>query len=239
MAGERRSSKAGKRTADRVYEDIRRGILTGLLKPGERITEELLAERFGASRTPVRSAMVRLAGDGFVEMTPRSGTIVKQRSPREIAEIYDVRALLESEAARLAAERHDESDLSTLKTVQDELDALAAREEKTEPVIEKLSMLNRDFHHAILAAGRNTTLTDSAVRLMEIGFLINTYARFGCDEIERSLSDHRKLLAAIETRDGAWAEAIMRSHILGARNSLADAVDIPRTSAPKRVRRRD
>ncbi|MCB8840385.1 GntR family transcriptional regulator [Aurantimonas sp. VKM B-3413] len=239
MTNRKHGSKAGKRTADRVYEATRQGILSGLIKPGERITEELLAERFGASRTPVRSALVRLAGDGFVEMTPRSGTIVKQRSAREIGEIYDVRALLESEAARLASERRDAADLARLKAVQGELDALAANGQESEARTEQLSILNRDFHQAILSASRNSTLADSAIRLMEIGFLINSYANFGPEEIERSLSDHRRLLVAIETRDAAWAEAIMRSHILGARNSLSEESDVLPTSSAQRRRKRD
>lgn len=214
--------------ADRVYEDIRREILTGLIGPGERITEEVLAERFGASRTPVRSAIVRLASDGFVEMTPRSGTVVKTRTACEIAEIYDVRAVLESMAARLAAERHDADDLAGLRGIQDELERRAAgRTASGASAVEELSSLNKAFHVAILDAARNATLRESAERLMDIGFLINTYANFDESEIARSFSDHRKLLMAIESRDGAWSEAVMRAHILGARNSLTEPAATP------------
>ncbi|ORE93502.1 GntR family transcriptional regulator [Acuticoccus yangtzensis] len=210
--------------ADRVYEDIRRAIVQGELKPGERITEEVLADRFGASRTPVRSAIVRLASDGFVDMTPHSGTAVKSRARHEIAEIYDVRAMLESFAARLAAERHEEHHLARLDGIQSELEELsaAARRGEREDAVDALSSLNLGFHQAILDAAGNPTLKDSANRLMDIGFLINTYASFDASEIDRSVSDHRKLLTAIRSRDGAWAEALMRAHILGARNSLID-----------------
>ncbi|RFC63161.1 GntR family transcriptional regulator [Fulvimarina endophytica] len=209
------------RTADRVYEEIRREILSGRLQPGERITEELMAERFGASRTPIRSAMVRLESDGFVETTPRSGTTVKQRSPRDIADIYDVRALLESAAAGLAAQTRSAADLRELVRVQTEMEECFARHPSSGGgEIEDLSRLNKAFHHRILEASGNTTLADSAVRLMDIGFLINTYASFSQEEIARSLDEHRKLIVAIETRDVHWAEAMMRAHILGARNSL-------------------
>ena len=222
MASNGESRKPGLRAADRVYEEIRRGILTGKLKPGERLTEELLAERFEASRTPVRSAIVRLAGDGFVEMTPRSGTIVKRRSPAEIADIYNVRALLESAAAGLAAQARSNADLDELKRLQNEMEEGFARAESGKSGgIEALSLLNKAFHQRILDASGNATLADSASRLMDIGFLINTYANFSKDEIGRSLDEHRKLIDALHSRDVHWAEAMMRAHILGARNSLA------------------
>lgn len=214
--------KPGLRMADRVYEAIRREILDGRLAPGEKITEAVLAERFAASRTPVRSAIVRLAGDGFVEMTPRSGTVVKRRTPNEVSDIYEVRALLESAAAGLAAGRCDARDLGDLQAIQSEMEAATAGSWQAEDeVVEKVSALNQAFHQKILEASRNATLADSAARLMNIGFLINTYARFSRPEIERSLFEHRQLIAALTSRDPAWAEAVMRAHILGARNSLA------------------
>ena len=170
----------------------------------------------------MRSAIVRLAGDGFVEMTPRSGTVVKRRTPNEVSDIYEVRALLESAAAGLAAGRCDARDLGDLQAIQSEMEAATAGSWQAEDeVVEKVSALNQAFHQKILEASRNATLADSAARLMNIGFLINTYARFSRPEIERSLFEHRQLIAALTSRDPAWAEAVMRAHILGARNSLA------------------
>lgn len=209
------------RTADRIYENIRRAILSGRLLPGERITEALLAEQFAASRTPVRSAMVRLASDGFVETKPRSGTVVKNRSAHDIADIYDVRAILESAAAGRAAIARSDEDLAEMGRLQAEMEATFEAGPLDEPdTIANLSSLNMAFHQRILKAARNATLADSASRLMEISFLINTYVRLSQDEIARSLSDHRKLIAAFESSDVAWAEAVMRSHILAAKNSL-------------------
>ncbi|MEN3794277.1 GntR family transcriptional regulator [Fulvimarina sp. MAC3] len=210
-------SKPGLRAADRVYEEIRREILAGSLKPGERVTEELLAERFGASRTPVRSAIVRLAADGFVDMTPRSGTVIKQRSQSDIADIYDVRAILESAAAGLAAKARSGADLNDLKDLQARMEHHFA----TAPgAIETLSSLNKAFHQRVLVAAQNATLADSAARLMDIGFLINTYINLSSEEIARAMSDHRNLIDAIASRDAEWAKAIMRGHIHGAKNAL-------------------
>lgn len=234
MSAGRPGTGVGKRTVDRVYEEIRRSILSGRLTPGERITEDWLAERFGASRTPVRAAILKLAGDGFVEMTPRSGTMVKRRSAQEIADIFDVRALLESAAAGLAATRCDAVDLSQIRALQREMEevagAVADQARGVDPggnpiapdQVERLSVLNKAFHQRILEAAGNVTLTDSAERLMDIGFLTNTYLRFSAVEIVRSLSEHRNLVAALTSRDADWAEAVMRAHILGARNALQE-----------------
>ena len=222
MASSKQDGKAGLRMADRVYEEIRREIVGGRLAPGEKITEAVLAERFGASRTPVRSAIVRLAGDGFVDMTPNSGTVVKRRTQGEVSEIYEVRALLESTAAGLAAQRRDQRDLDELEELQRGMETASGRIWRADEAdVERVSALNQAFHRRILAASRNATLAESAARLMNIGFLINTYARFSRQEFERSLFEHRQLIAALVSRDPAWAEAVMRAHILGARNSLA------------------
>lgn len=211
----------GIRANDRIYEEVRRGILTKRLLPGQKITGERLAKQFGVSRTPVRSAIVRLASDGFVKITPHSGTVVKTRSPGEIAEIYDVRALLESAAAGLCANVREAEDLADLRHLHDRMEEIfvAAVTCGTEQV-EELSLLNMSFHQRILRSCRNATLMDSVSKLMELGFLINTYASFSQEEISRSMNDHRKLIAAIESQDINWADAVMRAHILSARNSI-------------------
>lgn len=248
----KQGAAAGKRTVDRVYEDIRRGILTGRLRPGERITEEWLAERFRASRTPVRAAVLKLAGDGFVEMTPRSGAMVKQRSAQEIVDIYNVRALLESAAAGLAARHCSVLDLTEISALQDEMEHVLAAHSASSSIddrtgnpavdpagnptgnpiadpagdpiapdrVERLSVLNKAFHQRILEACGNATLRESAERLMDIGFLINTYLRFSPADIARSLSEHRNLVSALSSRDSDWAEALMRAHVLSTRNAL-------------------
>ncbi|MDY8108754.1 GntR family transcriptional regulator [Fulvimarina sp. 2208YS6-2-32] len=241
MSARNGQAKPGLRAADRVYEEIRRGILKGSLKPGEKITEELLAERFGASRTPVRSAIVRLAADGFVDMTPRSGTVIKHRSQRDIADIYEVRALLESAAAGLAARSRTTADLDALKSLQAAMEeACRARDanecsgsagaaggersdKETETPIETLSRLNKAFHHRILDACGNAVLADSAARLMDIGLITNTYTTLPRNDFARAMSDHRMLITAIEAGDPRWAEAVMRSHVFGTRNTLSKA----------------
>jgi len=215
MTGKRHQNSK-QRTVDRVYEDVRADIIRGQHPPGTRLTEEMLGERYQVSRTPVRAALHKLAADGFVDMIPRVGALVKTRSQTEIAEIYTVRALLEGTAAGLAAARRSEADLAALRRIADEMERIVADREQIEP----LSRLNQEFHQVIAAASGNKTLEEAALRLMGIGLLVHTYGSFRSPDIARSLAEHRVLIDAITAADSEWATAVMRSHMLATRTAL-------------------
>lgn len=207
----------GERSADRVYAVLRESILKGDYADAARLTEEVLAERFGVSRTPVRAALQRLASDGLIEMVPHSGAHVRRRSLREVSEIFEVRALLESAGATLAASLRTEAHVEALTRICDEMEARAQEADS----VEILSDLNQQLHHLILEISGNRTLQDTAERLMGIGFLIHTYSNFEPRDLGRSLADHRDLVSAIASRDAEWAGSVMRAHILAARNTLS------------------
>lgn len=214
------------RSADRVYGALRASILRGEYGDRVRLTEEELALRFGVSRTPIRAALAQLASDGFVEMVPRSGAMIRRRTLREISEVYEVRALLESAAAASAAVRCSDADVAALTALCEEMEERA----RDRDGIEILSDLNRTMHRRILDLSGNGALRDTADRLMDIGLVIHGYSSFRPPDLQRSLADHRDLVGAFAARDGQWAAAIMRAHILAARNALAGAV--PRTNLP-------
>ena len=86
-----------------AYKHLRDAILSGLLAPGKRVSEPAIAEQLGLSRTPIREALQYLAKEGLVEMVPNKGARVRQLALKEIKEVYQVRAFLEAEGARLAA----------------------------------------------------------------------------------------------------------------------------------------
>ena len=90
-----------------VSEEIRAMILSGRLKPGERLVEESLSAELGVSRVPVREALLALSAQGLVRIEPRRGATVAEITPKIVAELVEVRALLEGLNARLAAQRHD------------------------------------------------------------------------------------------------------------------------------------
>lgn len=221
---------AGRQTAsDRVYEMIRDEISNGRYKVGEHLTEGVLADRFAVSRTPVREAMRRLSSEGFVELSPHSGAVVKGWSRNDVREVFEIRAHLESMAAGLAARNSSPDDIAQLTGLCDAMEKLARKEPHDVPGI---SENNRAFHALILQMAGNVRMTEIALQLMDLGFLVRAYKRFGQDNILRSMSDHRCLIEAIRLGDSRWAEAIMYAHILAAATIFTgtDDVDEPATA---------
>ena len=94
-----------KKLSDRLREQIEERIATGKLLPGQHLDETELANEFGASRTPIREALIQLASAGLVQIRPRRGAVVSTVSPHEIVEMFEVMAELEAMCARLAARR--------------------------------------------------------------------------------------------------------------------------------------
>lgn len=202
-----------KTASARVYEQVRNQITAGAHKVGDRLTEGALAEQYGVSRTPVREALRRLASEGFLEISPHAGALVKGWSKREVREVFETRAHLESMAAGLAARHATSEDVLTLQnqcSVMEELSQMPKRD------VPRLSENNRAFHAEILRIAGNRRLAEIALNLMDLGFLVRSFTTFGQDNILRSCRDHRNLVTAIREGDERWAEAIMRSHILAA-----------------------
>ena len=98
-----------------VFETLREAIITGVLKPGERLMEVQLAEEMGVSRTPVREAIRKLELEGFVVMVARKGAYVAGISLKDVTDVFEIRAALEGLAACLAAGRASEEDLEEME----------------------------------------------------------------------------------------------------------------------------
>jgi DNA-binding GntR family transcriptional regulator len=114
---------------DLVHHVVREAIVRGIYPPGERLQQDRIAEVMGVSRIPVRAALRRLEAERFVEFVPHRGATVKELSPKEIAEIYDLRVLLETYALRAAAEHITASELDELEELADRMDATGDPEE--------------------------------------------------------------------------------------------------------------
>ncbi len=200
--------------SDKAYAVIRSAILAGEYGPGDRLTEDALALRSGVSRTPVRSALQRLAQEGFVTFHPNAGALVRGWNAREAIEIFEVRASLESLSAGLAARRAGPKDLRELGEICDNMEALPL----TPETIDRVSVLNKQFHIKLLQLSGNRRLEETATTLMEVGFLIRSLRNFSHTDAQRSLMHHRDLVAAVAAGDPDWAAAVMRAHILTASN---------------------
>jgi DNA-binding GntR family transcriptional regulator len=194
------------------YETLLREILRGELLPGEALTELSLAERLAVSRTPIREALTRLEQDGLLKRTSR-GMVLRERSPEEILDIYEVRILLEADAARSAAERRLALDVITMKRIAGEVEAMGAGDDP-----DAIAEANREFHRAVWRAAHNEPILDLLQRIHR------HLARYPATTLsypgrrEAALSEHRLLIAAIEARDGEKAVQASTRHFTAARD---------------------
>jgi DNA-binding GntR family transcriptional regulator len=196
-------------SAVRVREQLQDAILEGVLKPGERLRAEALAQRYGTSRTPVREALLQLEAQGLVEVEPNRGAVVRAFDRADLLDLYDVRALLEPAAAARAAHRIEADDIERL---QRNCDAAQAAGDDADAQI----ALNEEFHRIIGEAAGSPRL---AVAMRAVAGIPRAFRQvFWHSEEQRaeSLFCHRRLVTAFRTRDAQLAEAVMRMHILGA-----------------------
>lgn len=188
-----------------AYSLILSAIDNGIYRPGDRLVESELAERFGVSRTPVREALQRLETQSMLKRDGRS-LIVATLDHNQLAELYTVRAELEALAARLAA-RH---------ATPEEIRVLASMIEDDRAILgdpPALSRSNRRFHHQIHLASHNRYLVqqlDLVHRSMALMARTSLAAK-GRDAV--SLDEHQQIVDAIAERDGERAEQALRRHI--------------------------
>jgi DNA-binding GntR family transcriptional regulator len=211
------------RAVEQAYRWIHDGITRGDLAAGSHLGEEELADQIGVSRTPIREAIRRLASEGLVEFVPNRGAHVAAWTDRDLAEIFDLRAVLEGFAARLAARNATTSDVDRLRDLADQMEALAAGRSKDR--LDQISALNREFHEAIVEIADNRHLASLVSGLVQVPLVHRTFRRYTEQELQRSMGHHRELIEAIGRGDVNWAGTAMRSHIYAARTVLqADAI---------------
>lgn len=200
-------------TTRRVLASLREAILDGDIAPGTRLRAAAIAERFEASRTPAREALVLLAQEGLVDLIPRRGAVVRPFEFGDVLDLYEVRALLEPYAARRAATRIDPAALDRMDAICREQDALTGDDAET---IERHVALNGEFHALVVGAAGSTSLAASLASAE--GVPLSFRRRFWRDEMFRaqSLFCHRELARALRSGESDMAESIMAMHIQGA-----------------------
>ncbi len=174
-----------------------------------RLDERQLSQDLGMSRTPVREALSVLEQEGFVRSVPRRGLIVVRKSKREIVEMITVWAAIESMAARFAAPRITEAELAELHALVD-----VFQEDPSEQLNE-YSQANMHFHKAIIRMGGvelMASLTDNLFIHMRA---VRAVTMTQDNRAQRSIVDHRNIIAALERRDADTAERLVREHTMG------------------------
>jgi DNA-binding GntR family transcriptional regulator len=200
------------RTREGVYSRLRERILRGELPAETRLNATQLAATLGASRTPIREALLQLVAEGLAIETPR-GVVVKPQTEEEVIEVYEVRIHLEALAARLAAGHRTSLHLAELHALHDKF-VHAARE--TVPNVDSAAGISSQFHLAICQAGRNRLLIELVTKIYGIvgRFRNSDFHRPG--RLEVAIAEHQALVEAIEDRDPDRAESIARAHMEGA-----------------------
>jgi DNA-binding GntR family transcriptional regulator len=196
-------------------ELIRQAILDGRLSPGARLKEEELAQQLGISRTPVREALLILQAEGLVEATPNRGATVRTHDADELDDLYQLRALLEGHAARLAALRATDQTIAALWASCERFAAVAGGDEIREIVQENLF-----FHSAILEAAGSARLEAMVRKVIELPLVYKSYIWYSPGQRQISVHYHRQITHALETRDAARAELVMNEHVFEARDLL-------------------
>jgi len=196
--------------SDQAYFRIRELIVTLELPPGALVSERELQTRLGLGRTPVREALRALARERLVEVYPRRGMFVSRVDVRDLAGLSEVRVVLESHAARLAAERATEADRAEIAALLDELEQ-AAGEHGERTLIDLDQRIHRHVYRCAHNPFLEATLNEYYVLTLRIWFLaLDRVVR-----LEDAVREHRELLEAIHDRDPARAEDAMREHVTG------------------------
>lgn len=200
--------------AERAYDAVLERIYDGRLAAGARLPEQSLAADIGVSRTPIREAVRRLAAEGMVDVVPNRGAQVVSISEQDNRELYTLRAELEPVACRLAIERMDVSDLGRLQDLHGRMvDIVDSGRDRGE-----LTTLNNAFHTLFIERCGNRHLGLAIGALMRPVLVTRTFRAYDHDSLVRSMRYHGDLIASARVRDGEWAEAVMRAHILSARH---------------------
>ena len=192
--------------ADKAYHATRDLIVSLELAPGAVIDERDLIERLGIGRTPVREALRRLAQEQLVEVYPRRGMFVSGVDVRQLARLSEVRAVLEPEAARLAAERATEEERIELAALIEELDAGPSDDRE-------LMALDERIHRTIYGCAHNDLLEATLEQYYVLALRIWAIALDRQHELEDAVQEHRTLLEAIRDGDADRAAETMRSHV--------------------------
>ena len=196
------------RTSEGISHVLRKAILAGILNPGQQLRERRLAEELQVSRTPIREALFTLHGEGLVDLAPHQCARVRAVTQSDIAQIYALRKLLESHAARAAAENGDRARINDIAA------ALAAqRRLGTGGSAQDQAEADFAFHDAIAAAAGSQLLLTVERQVLAVTITHRSRYKYPTAQIKRVWRLHAAILEAIEAGDGDRAEALMAAHI--------------------------
>ena len=194
---------------EEVAELLRQRIFKREMEPGTWIDELKLAQAYGISRTPLREALKVLAAEGLVTMKVRRGAYVTEVSTTDMADVYHLLSLLESDAAGVVAQKASESELTDLKNLHAELEAAALPGVSN---ADQFFSINERFHMRLLEIANNRWRDQMVADLRKVMKLNRHNSLLKSGRMQESLSEHRDLMVALEKRDAGLSVKKMQAH---------------------------
>jgi DNA-binding GntR family transcriptional regulator len=208
--------------ASRIAEQLKRDIVTGRLRSGQKLIEKDLAAAYEVSRTPLREALARLVNDGLAVSVAYRGIFVREVSRDELRAIYELRTAIEGLAAQLAADRADPATLDQLAGLLAAMDGQDTGDDASE-----LKLLNERFHRLIAVAAGNPLLPRQMDDIWSRVSLARTSAWSATGRGETSRDEHHALYEAIRRRDAAAARSLAEAHVITAWRTLEPSLGSP------------
>ncbi len=203
---------------DRLYQELKRAIMAGEVLPGERLQPGALAARFGTSLTPVRDALHALAQEGLVEVIPRRGYFVAGVTVRDVLDIFQLRLILETAAAELAAPCIPQREIERLAALSSRY--VAGDIESYKAYLNE----NREFHLSVARATGNRLLVEALARILEQMQRLLVLRLDLSNDADSMLAEHHLLLDAFRRRDPHAAREAMRVAIEHARDAVLESI---------------
>jgi DNA-binding GntR family transcriptional regulator len=194
---------------DTLVTHLRELILKGELRPGDKLPEQKLCERFGVSRTPMREAVKVLAAEGVLRLLINRGAVVAETTPEEIEELFPIMAALEAVAGEQACRNASDAQIARLRRLHDEMVAHYQAGQESAYLRH-----NRLIHEAIIEMTKNATLAamyqQILTRIHCIRFIIGKTG----DQWKQAIAEHEQIIAALERRDGRMLAELLKAHVL-------------------------
>ena len=197
---------------EEVAELLRQRIFKREMEPGSWIDELTLAQAFGISRTPLREALKVLAAEGLVTMKVRRGAYVTEVSKTDLADVYHLLSLLESDAAGVVAIQATDAELAELKAIHKELESAAKPAKPAKDNTDPFFAINERFHMRLLAIANNRWRDQMVADLRKVMKLNRHNSLLKPGRIAESLAEHQAIMLALTSRDAMLTQQRMREH---------------------------
>ncbi len=202
---------------ERIVDFIKDAVVSGRLKPGERVPEQEIAENLGISRTPIREAFRQLESEGFISVTPRKGAVVSPITDKDVTEFYAIKSLLEGFAASIACAKLTIKDIKKLESLNSQMDRCAEKDD-----VKGFFRLDNQFHDTFLKACGNEKLCVLVHNLVQQFERFRITALSVPGRMKDSVRQHREIIEAFRESNSGLVETLVRANAEKSGNMLVE-----------------